>query len=51
MKDIEANKELIAACGFYCGACRKYLSFFSDQTVRLASAISVSMANKLSLRK
>lgn len=26
MKDIEANKELIAACGLYCGACRKYLS-------------------------
>lgn len=26
MKKIEANKELIAACGLYCGACRKYLS-------------------------
>ncbi len=26
MKNIEANKELIAACGLYCGACRKYLS-------------------------
>ncbi len=26
MKDIEANKELIAACGLYCGACRKYLA-------------------------
>lgn len=26
MKDIEANKELIAACGLYCGACRKYLT-------------------------
>ena len=102
MKSIEANKELIAACGLYCGACRKYLSdkcpgchnnekatwckirscakgngyhscaeclknvtectiysnlieryshFFSGQTVRLASATSVSMANKLSLRK
>ncbi|MEY8246185.1 DUF3795 domain-containing protein [Heminiphilus faecis] len=23
---MEANKELIAACGLYCGACRKYLS-------------------------
>lgn len=23
MKDIEANKELITACGLYCGACRK----------------------------
>lgn len=26
MKEIEANEELIAACGLYCGACRKYLS-------------------------
>ncbi len=26
MKNIEANKELIAACGLYCGACRKYLA-------------------------
>lgn len=26
MKKIEASKELIAACGLYCGACRKYLS-------------------------
>ena len=26
MKKIEVNKELIAACGLYCGACRKYLS-------------------------
>ena len=26
MKTIEANKGLIAACGLYCGACRKYLS-------------------------
>ena len=26
MKKIEANKEFIAACGLYCGACRKYLS-------------------------
>ncbi len=26
MKKIEANKKLIAACGLYCGACRKYLS-------------------------
>lgn len=25
MKSIEAKKELIAACGLYCGACRKYL--------------------------
>lgn len=25
MKEIEANKDLIAACGLYCGACRKYL--------------------------
>ena len=25
MKEIEVNKELIAACGLYCGACRKYL--------------------------
>lgn len=25
MKNIEANNELIAACGLYCGACRKYL--------------------------
>lgn len=26
MKSIQANKRLIAACGLYCGACRKYLS-------------------------
>lgn len=26
MKAIESNTELIAACGLYCGACRKYLS-------------------------
>ncbi|MDE6523568.1 MAG: DUF3795 domain-containing protein [Muribaculaceae bacterium] len=26
MNNIEANKQLIAACGLYCGACRKYLS-------------------------
>lgn len=26
MKDIKANKELIAACGLYFGACRKYLT-------------------------
>ena len=26
MKRIEANIGLIAACGLYCGACRKYLS-------------------------
>lgn len=26
MKKIEADKELIAACGLYCGACRKCLS-------------------------
>lgn len=26
MKAIEPNTELIAACGLYCGACRKYLS-------------------------
>lgn len=25
MKNIESNKQLIAACGLYCGACRKYL--------------------------
>lgn len=25
MKTIVADKELIAACGLYCGACRKYL--------------------------
>lgn len=24
--DMEANKENIAACGLYCGACRKFLS-------------------------
>ena len=24
MKEIEANTHLIAACGLYCGACRKY---------------------------
>lgn len=27
IKNIEANRELIAACGLYCGACRKYLSY------------------------
>lgn len=26
MKNIESDKQLIAACGLYCGACRKYLS-------------------------
>lgn len=26
MKSIEVNTQLIAACGLYCGACRKYLS-------------------------
>ncbi len=26
MKNILADKGLIAACGLYCGACRKYLS-------------------------
>lgn len=26
MKNIESDKELIAACGLYCGACRKYLA-------------------------
>ncbi|MBO5455810.1 MAG: DUF3795 domain-containing protein [Muribaculaceae bacterium] len=26
MKNIVANRELIAACGLYCGACRKYLA-------------------------
>lgn len=26
MKDIVSNKELIAYCGLYCGACRKYLN-------------------------
>lgn len=26
MKSIEVNKRLTAACGLYCGACRKYLS-------------------------
>lgn len=25
MKEIELNKDLIAACGLYCGSCRKYL--------------------------
>lgn len=25
MKQIEADTQLIAACGLYCGACRKYL--------------------------
>lgn len=25
MKTIEVNKKMIAACGLYCGACRKYL--------------------------
>lgn len=25
MKNIEADQRLIAACGLYCGACRKYL--------------------------
>jgi hypothetical protein len=23
MKEIEVNTKMIAACGFYCGACRK----------------------------
>ena len=26
MKEIEANTQLIAACGLYCGACRSYLN-------------------------
>ena len=26
MKDIIADKSLVAYCGLYCGACRKYLS-------------------------
>lgn len=26
MKDIVVNREMIAACGLYCGACRKYLA-------------------------
>jgi len=26
MKQVIANKELIAFCGLYCGACRKYLA-------------------------
>ena len=26
MKAIEANPQLIASCGLYCGACRKYLT-------------------------
>lgn len=26
MKTLEVNPKLIAACGLYCGACRKYLS-------------------------
>ena len=26
MKKIVANKELVAFCGLYCGACKKYLS-------------------------
>lgn len=26
MKSIEADKQLIAACGLYCGACRRYLA-------------------------
>ncbi|MBP8851177.1 MAG: DUF3795 domain-containing protein [Breznakibacter sp.] len=26
MKEIVANKELIAYCGLHCGACRKYLN-------------------------
>lgn len=26
MKTIEANRQLIAVCGLYCGACRKYLT-------------------------
>lgn len=25
MKDIKSDKDLVAACGLYCGACRKYL--------------------------
>ena len=26
MKNIESDRRLIAACGLYCGACRKYLA-------------------------
>lgn len=26
MKEIKSDKELIAYCGLYCGACKKYLS-------------------------
>lgn len=26
MKNIESDKQLIASCGLYCGACRKFLS-------------------------
>lgn len=26
MKNITADRQLIAACGLYCGACRKYLA-------------------------
>jgi len=26
MKEIKANKELVALCGLYCGACKKYLN-------------------------
>lgn len=26
MKNIEVNRQLIAKCGLYCGACRKYIS-------------------------
>jgi hypothetical protein len=26
MKEITANKEMVAFCGLYCGACRKYLT-------------------------
>lgn len=26
MKNIESDRQLIAACGLYCGACRKYLA-------------------------
>jgi hypothetical protein len=26
MKEVVANKELVAYCGLYCGACKKYLA-------------------------
>jgi len=26
MREVVANKELIACCGLYCGACKKYLA-------------------------